>query len=179
MKRFVMAAGGMSSEDEKKVIAFFRENGASWWKWIENFWLIVDRKETLSTVKIRDFVHDLKKPVQLWFSKRMGQASGQVSLKRTLRTECLLGSKRLGVLLPMINRFCSWASTCVIAGNLPHVTARPQNRCRRGTNRIASATKYLVPSLDLPRRRLSVPRPFFASTGNGMIFGLIEFEAKI
>lgn len=54
MKRFVVAAEGMSPEQQKAWLEFIKEKGLGWWHWIDNLWLLVDRPEEMTTATLRD-----------------------------------------------------------------------------------------------------------------------------
>lgn len=60
MKRYVVAVSGLNDEDEKEFLAFIRENSLSWWHWIGNFWLLIDRDEKTSSDAIRDRLREFK-----------------------------------------------------------------------------------------------------------------------
>lgn len=51
---FIVAAQNLSKEQEKVLIAYLGQNGCGWWHWIENYWLIVDPRQILTTEIIRD-----------------------------------------------------------------------------------------------------------------------------
>lgn len=53
-KKYVAAVTGLIAAEEKEFIAFLRRNGANWWHWIDNFWLIIDDNNNLTTESIRD-----------------------------------------------------------------------------------------------------------------------------
>ena len=59
MKRYIAAVNGLSKDDEQKFLGFIRENGWGWWHRIDNFWMIIDRKDQSSTEQIRDFLMPL------------------------------------------------------------------------------------------------------------------------
>jgi hypothetical protein len=58
-KRYIVAVSNMTDEDEKNFIAFLREHKILWWRWIDGFWLLVDRSEKNMRASIRDHLHAL------------------------------------------------------------------------------------------------------------------------
>ena len=52
-RRFVIAADGLSSEDEEKLRDQIRQLGA-WWHWIDNVWLLTTHDEAPTAKSIRD-----------------------------------------------------------------------------------------------------------------------------
>ena len=40
MRRFVIAAQGLSYENEQEFMEYVKSNEFGWWHWIDNFWLI-------------------------------------------------------------------------------------------------------------------------------------------
>jgi hypothetical protein len=55
MKRFVIAAKTSTSSDAIKISDLFRPRFA-WWHWIDNVWLVVDKKDQLTPQTIRDMI---------------------------------------------------------------------------------------------------------------------------
>ncbi|CNF16496.1 Uncharacterised protein [Yersinia rohdei] len=58
-KRFAVAIDSSTPEGNDAFIEFIRENGLGWWHWIENFWMISDRKGKLSASDIRDKIGEI------------------------------------------------------------------------------------------------------------------------
>jgi hypothetical protein len=52
MRRFVIAADGLSREKEAAFAAFLGARGG-WWHWISNFWLFVTSDSALTVDQIR------------------------------------------------------------------------------------------------------------------------------
>lgn len=52
--RFVVGIDSMSTEQESAFVDYLRSNGYGWWHWINNFWLVVDISNTLTSAKLRD-----------------------------------------------------------------------------------------------------------------------------
>jgi hypothetical protein len=63
-RRFVIATDPLTSDEEKELQKFFKGHG--WWKWLPNFWLAVDLTDTLTTVAIRDRIHEINKSKRAW-----------------------------------------------------------------------------------------------------------------
>jgi hypothetical protein len=63
MKRYIAAITGLPKADEQLFLGFIKKNGWGWWHRIDNFWLIIDKKDTSSSEQIRDFLMPLKGPV--------------------------------------------------------------------------------------------------------------------
>jgi hypothetical protein len=59
-RRFVIAAEGLSTDQESKVLDFLKKHGA-WWHWIDNFWLLSTTIENddFGTSTIVGFIGDL------------------------------------------------------------------------------------------------------------------------
>jgi len=57
--RFVVAVDGMTSEEEKRFIAWIQENGLGWWHWIANFWLLTSHRDSITAELIRDTLNDI------------------------------------------------------------------------------------------------------------------------
>ncbi len=55
-KHFVVAAGPLSTEEEKAITEYFRDKYA-WWHWIDGFWLIIDSSGNLTAEDIRNYLH--------------------------------------------------------------------------------------------------------------------------
>lgn len=53
-RRFAVAVDGLAPKEQRALIAFLRERGCAWWHWIPNFWLVIDKRGSLSTGQIRD-----------------------------------------------------------------------------------------------------------------------------
>jgi len=60
MKRFIAAVTGLTKDDEKSFIEFFKERGMGWWHRIDNVWLIATSKDDIGAAEIRDFLHNIK-----------------------------------------------------------------------------------------------------------------------
>jgi hypothetical protein len=54
-KNFVVAAGPISTEEEKTITAHFQGKHA-WWHWINGFWLVVDSRGALTVENIRNHI---------------------------------------------------------------------------------------------------------------------------
>lgn len=52
MRYFVIATDPMTSELEKKFLDSL--TGITWWHWLPNFWLIIDKKDNHTVASIRD-----------------------------------------------------------------------------------------------------------------------------
>ena len=59
-RRFVIAAEGLTGEQERKVRDYLAEHGA-WWHWIDNLWLLstTTTSEDFGTVNILDAISKL------------------------------------------------------------------------------------------------------------------------
>jgi hypothetical protein len=56
MRRFVVAAEGLTKEGQNSLVEFFRERKLGWWHYIDNFWLVYDRTDTLTSDELRDTI---------------------------------------------------------------------------------------------------------------------------
>ncbi|ENG7518036.1 hypothetical protein ABVD55_001181 [Vibrio harveyi] len=63
MRRFIVAAQGMSVDAEKQLKDYFQENGLGWWHWIENVWLITSNRDDINATDIHDKID--KSPVNV------------------------------------------------------------------------------------------------------------------
>jgi hypothetical protein len=52
-RRFVIAAEGLTDEQETEFRTYIKTKGA-WWHWIANFWLLTTTDQKLNTAEIRD-----------------------------------------------------------------------------------------------------------------------------
>lgn len=52
-KRFIIALDSSTDEQDKKHVAFIKENGLGWWHWITNTWMIVDNSGKFDAKKLR------------------------------------------------------------------------------------------------------------------------------
>ena len=57
-RRFVVGLNEVPKEQEKEIVRYMNANGFGWWHWLDNFWMVIDRQNILSTEKLRD---DLRK----------------------------------------------------------------------------------------------------------------------
>jgi hypothetical protein len=53
MKHFVVAMADMDDKQSLEVTNIFKDK-VGWWHWINNFWLVIDTRDQLSCVSIRD-----------------------------------------------------------------------------------------------------------------------------
>lgn len=58
--RFVIAAEGLTKDQEKIFIDWIKQSKLESWHWIENFWLIYDPEQSLATSQIRDKIFDIE-----------------------------------------------------------------------------------------------------------------------
>lgn len=58
-KRYFVAVEGLTPEQEKSLLGYFKEQGVAWWHHIANVWLIVDRKDNVSAQGIRDKIKEI------------------------------------------------------------------------------------------------------------------------
>jgi hypothetical protein len=61
-RRYAVAVEGMTKQQEEEFIAYLREERMPWWHWIENVWLLVDRRDTITASAIRDKLRDIAHP---------------------------------------------------------------------------------------------------------------------
>ena len=52
-KRFIVALNSNTEEQNKEFKKYIKENGYSWWYWIDGFWLLIDAKGELTASKLR------------------------------------------------------------------------------------------------------------------------------
>lgn len=52
-KRFIIAANFLTPDQERKFARYLAENKLSWWHWVKNYWLVVDKTSNLSCKKFR------------------------------------------------------------------------------------------------------------------------------
>ena len=57
--RFIIGVDNMSAEEDKKFRNFLQTKNCGWWHWIDNFWLVTDRKENLGADDLRDALLDI------------------------------------------------------------------------------------------------------------------------
>ena len=58
MKRFVVAIDGLTAVQTKKISDIFRGK-QGWWHWIDGFWLVTDKTNTLTAAEIRDAIGEV------------------------------------------------------------------------------------------------------------------------
>ena len=54
MRRFVIAAQGLSNANEEAFMEYVKANQFGWWHWIENFWLITTHNSSISAEDIQN-----------------------------------------------------------------------------------------------------------------------------
>lgn len=62
-RRFVIAAQGLTSEQETKLREYLASHGA-WWHWISNFWLLTGTDIKVTTADIRNHIKSLNADVR-------------------------------------------------------------------------------------------------------------------
>jgi len=59
-RNFVVVVGGPTPEQNKLITEYLdQESGCGWWHWIDNFWLVVDPRESLTAHGIRQKIQEL------------------------------------------------------------------------------------------------------------------------
>lgn len=58
-RRYIVAVSGLTKDDEKLFLDFLKEKKLAWWHWIDGFWLLLDRRDAVSAVSLRDKLHEL------------------------------------------------------------------------------------------------------------------------
>jgi len=59
-RRFLVAAQGLSNDQQSKFTEYTKSNGFGWWHWIDNFWLLtVFGHDEITTEVIRDALIDI------------------------------------------------------------------------------------------------------------------------
>ena len=58
-RKYAVGLSSLTPEQQKELIAFFKESRVAWWHWIPGMWLIVDRRRQLSPKAIRDKLREI------------------------------------------------------------------------------------------------------------------------
>ena len=53
-KRFIISLNSKTPEQEQVLVEYLKSSGYGWWHWLNNTWLIVDKKGTSSARRFRD-----------------------------------------------------------------------------------------------------------------------------
>ncbi len=63
-RRFVIAVDALNTEQEERFREYINAKGA-WWHWIDNFWLMTTKSQTVSAEQIRDKIQEIKPTVRV------------------------------------------------------------------------------------------------------------------
>ncbi|WP_316238599.1 hypothetical protein [Bradyrhizobium sp. SZCCHNR1015] len=75
MSLFIVATNDLTKDQERAFIQFARENGASWWHYLKNLWLL-DTPENLTIEAIRDqIMEEIAPGVNVLVFELTGEAS--------------------------------------------------------------------------------------------------------
>ena len=53
-KRYIVAVGSSNEKQTDAFLKFIEANDLYWWHWLENFWLIIDSKNQVNIISIRN-----------------------------------------------------------------------------------------------------------------------------
>lgn len=56
MRRFAVAVSDMNTQQQEVWRELIRERGLSWWHWIGDLWLIIDKNDEYTCADMRDLV---------------------------------------------------------------------------------------------------------------------------
>lgn len=58
-KRYAVALANTTKDQDDEFLNYIKDNGMSWWRYVGNFWLLIDHKENKSIYEIRDDIQKI------------------------------------------------------------------------------------------------------------------------
>lgn len=59
MRKFIVTIEESTEEQDNLFLDYIKENEFNWWHWIKNFWIIIDYKDTINSLTLRDKVSEI------------------------------------------------------------------------------------------------------------------------